>query len=80
MPGCFDRQQRRDHPCTETDRGLQNRTAVHLVERAIDAAGNVYLGTGGDGKIFKVTAGGTGALFADLAELNVTAVAIAPER
>ncbi len=43
---------------------------------AIDAAGSVYLGTGGDGKIFKVDAGGKGTLFADLAELNVSALAI----
>lgn len=43
---------------------------------AIDAAGNVYLGTGGDGKIFKVDASGKGMLFADLAELNVSALAI----
>lgn len=42
-----------------------------------DAAGNIYLGTGGDGKVFKVTSSGSGALFADLAELNVTALAIA---
>lgn len=41
-----------------------------------DPAGNVYLGTGNDGKIFKVDAGGKGALFSDLAELDVTALAI----
>lgn len=45
---------------------------------AIDAAGNVYLGTGGDGKIFKVSPAGSGSMFADLAELNVTAIAVAP--
>ncbi|HVE59791.1 MAG TPA: hypothetical protein VNB22_23465 [Pyrinomonadaceae bacterium] len=43
---------------------------------AVDAAGNVYLGTGGDGKVFKVDASGKGTLFADLAELNVSALAI----
>lgn len=43
---------------------------------AVDASGNVYLGTGGDGKIFRVDAAGRGALFADLAELNVSALAI----
>jgi len=43
---------------------------------AVDAAGSVYLGTGGDGKIFKIEAGGKGALFADLSELNVSAVVI----
>ena len=43
---------------------------------AADAAGNVYLGTGNDGKIFKVDASGKGNLFSDLAELDVTALAI----
>ena len=43
---------------------------------AIDASGNVYLGTGGDGKIFKVTPNGMGSQFADLAELNVSAIVI----
>ena len=43
---------------------------------AVDAAGNVYLGTGGDGRIFRVTPGGAGTLFTDLAELNVSALAI----
>lgn len=41
-----------------------------------DAAGNIYLGTGGDGKVFKITPSGAGSMFADLAELNVTALAI----
>jgi hypothetical protein len=36
----------------------------------------VFLGTGGDGRIYKVAANGTGALFTDLAELNVTSLAI----
>ncbi|MEK7855711.1 MAG: hypothetical protein AAB288_06450, partial [Acidobacteriota bacterium] len=44
---------------------------------AVDAAGNVYLGTGGDGKVFKIPPGGSGSLFTDLAELNVSAVAVA---
>lgn len=43
---------------------------------AVDGAGNVYLGTGNDGKIFKVDASGKGALFTDLAELDVSALAI----
>src|SRR5829696_6246957 len=49
----------------------------YIWSSAMDASGNVYLGTGGDGRIFKVAGGTTGALFADLAELNVTAMAIA---
>ncbi len=42
----------------------------------VDAAGNIYLGTGGDGKVFKVDATGKGALFADLAEINVSSLAV----
>ena len=42
---------------------------------AIDANGSLFLGTGADGKIFKVDANG-GKLFADLSELNVSALAI----
>ncbi|MEJ7847216.1 MAG: hypothetical protein WKF92_03895 [Pyrinomonadaceae bacterium] len=48
----------------------------YIWSSVVDASGNTYLGTGGDGKIFKVGTGGTGALFADLTELNVTALAI----
>lgn len=44
---------------------------------AVDAAGNVYLGTGSDGRLFKVDAAGKGALFADFTELDVTALAVA---
>lgn len=43
---------------------------------AIDANGNVFLGTGSDGKIFKVDASGKGTLFYDSTELNVAAIAI----
>lgn len=48
----------------------------YIWSSTVDAAGNTFLGTGGEGKIFKVTANGSGALFADLAELNVSALAI----
>jgi sugar lactone lactonase YvrE len=48
----------------------------YIWSSAVDAAGNVYLGTGGDGKIFKVTTNGTGTNFADLAEMNVTAIVV----
>ena len=41
-----------------------------------DTAGNVYIGTGGDGKLFKVDGSGKGSLFADFAEMNVSALAI----
>lgn len=43
---------------------------------ATDSAGNVYLGTGSDGKIYKVDASGKGAQFADLNELNVAALVV----
>ena len=44
---------------------------------AIDSAGNVYLGTGHDGKIFRVTPDGKGTLFYKASELDVTALAVA---
>lgn len=40
--------------------------------------GTTFLGTGNDGKVFKVTAGGTGTLFYDSPELEVHALAPAP--
>jgi hypothetical protein len=42
----------------------------------IDSAGNVFLGTGADGKIYRVDASGKGTLFYDAAELNVAALAV----
>lgn len=42
----------------------------------IEPSGNIYLGTGGDGKIIKVASDGKGSIFADLAELNVSALAL----
>jgi hypothetical protein len=43
---------------------------------AVDGQGNVYLGTGNDGKIFKIDAAGKGALFYDSNELDVSALAV----
>lgn len=43
---------------------------------AIDSRGNVYLGTGHDGKIYKVDSSGKGSMFADLQELDVFALAV----
>ncbi|MBA3600901.1 MAG: hypothetical protein H0W45_06590, partial [Acidobacteria bacterium] len=43
---------------------------------AIDDSGNVFLGTGSDGRIYRVDASGKGAIFADTNELNVSALAI----
>jgi hypothetical protein len=42
----------------------------------VDPAGNIFLGTGSEGKIFKVDYSGKGTLFADLGELNVSALAL----
>jgi sugar lactone lactonase YvrE len=41
-----------------------------------DAAGNVYLGTGHDGRVYRVTPDGKGALLYDAAELDVTALVV----
>ena len=48
----------------------------YIWSSVVDGSGNVYLGTGGEGKVFKVDASGKGTLFADLGELNVTSLAI----
>ncbi|MBA2379122.1 MAG: hypothetical protein H0V76_06070 [Blastocatellia bacterium] len=42
----------------------------------IDASGNTYLGTGGNGRIFVVAPNGSGRLLTDLDELNVSALAL----
>lgn len=42
----------------------------------VDAAGNFYLGTGADGKLFKVDASGKGSLLYDSGELNISALAL----
>src|SRR5215203_4553671 len=48
----------------------------YIWSSAVDAGGSVYLGTGAEGRIYKVSANGTGVLFSDLNELNVSAIAI----
>ncbi|MBV9241688.1 MAG: hypothetical protein JO314_06760, partial [Acidobacteria bacterium] len=48
----------------------------YIWSSATDVAGNVYLGTGPEGKVFRVSAAGQGSQLAKLAELNVTALAI----
>jgi len=54
---------------------LFNTGQSYVWSSAADASGNVFLGTGGDGKIFRVDASGRGTLFYDSAELNVAALA-----
>ena len=53
-----------------------NTQQSYVWSSAVDSSGNTYLGTGNDGKIFKVDSSGKGSLFCDLAELDVTALAI----
>ncbi|HLL75560.1 MAG TPA: hypothetical protein VK421_09880 [Pyrinomonadaceae bacterium] len=55
---------------------LYDTQQAYVWSTAADAAGNVYLGTGHDGRIFRVTPDGRGALLYDAAELDVTALAI----
>jgi hypothetical protein len=42
----------------------------------VDNQGNVFLGTGHDGKTFRISAAGAGSLLYDAAELDVTALAV----
>src|SRR6185295_11012357 len=52
-------------------------TEQPLVWSAVaDSKGNVYLGTGHDGKIYKVDPTGKGAMLVDLSELDVLALAV----
>src|SRR5215213_1999572 len=53
-----------------------NTQQTYVWSSAVDNQGNVILGTGHDGKIYKVSTAGTGALLYDAAELDVTALAI----
>lgn len=55
---------------------IYNTQQTYVWSSAVDNQGNVYLGTGHDGKIFKVTSAGSGSLLYDAAELDVTAIAI----
>jgi len=55
---------------------LFNTQQTYIWSSAVDAQGNVYLGTGHDGKIFKVSSAGTGSLLYDSSELDVTALAV----
>lgn len=48
----------------------------YIWSTAIDTVGNVYLGTGGEGRIYRVGTKGPGAIFSDLTEINVSALAI----
>jgi len=58
---------------------LFNTEQAYVWSTAIDSSGNVYLGTGHDGKLFRVGADGKGALLFKASELDVTALAIASD-
>ena len=55
---------------------IYNTNQSFVWSSAVDSSGNVFLGTGGDGKLFKVDSSGKGSLFHDSNELNVSALAI----
>jgi sugar lactone lactonase YvrE len=55
---------------------LFNTEQAYIWSSAADSAGNVYLGTGHDGRIYRVTPDGKGALLYDATELDVTALAV----
>jgi hypothetical protein len=48
---------------------------AYIWSSTTDAAGNIYLGTGHDGKVFKVDTTGAGRMLYDAPELDVTALA-----
>jgi hypothetical protein len=50
---------------------------AYVWSTTVDAAGNVYVGTGHDGKLFRVTPDGKGSLLYKTSELDVTALAMA---
>ncbi|HEU4598089.1 MAG TPA: hypothetical protein VFS10_23375 [Pyrinomonadaceae bacterium] len=49
---------------------------AYVWSSAVDSSGVVYLGTGHDGRIFRVGADGRGSLLYDAAELDVTALVV----
>ncbi|HTG86987.1 MAG TPA: hypothetical protein VL907_08135 [Pyrinomonadaceae bacterium] len=53
-----------------------NTQQTYIWSSAVDNQGNVFLGTGHDGKTFRITAAGVGSLLYDAAELDVTALAV----
>jgi hypothetical protein len=55
---------------------LFNTEQPYIWSSAADGAGNVYLGTGHDGRIYRVASDGKGTMLYDAAELDVTALAV----
>src|SRR6267143_2185525 len=56
---------------------LFNTDQAYIWSTAMDASGNIYLGTGHDGKLFRVPPDGKGSLLYKASELDVTAIAVA---
>src|SRR4030095_13808636 len=54
-----------------------NTEQAYIWSSAIDNQGTVYLGTGHDGKIYRVPPDGRGSLLYDAAELDITSLAVA---
>src|SRR5215213_5789702 len=54
-----------------------NTQQTYVWSSTVDNQGSVFLGTGHDGKIFRISSAGNGSLLYDAAELDVTALAIA---
>ena len=52
---------------------------AYIWSSTTDSAGNIYLGTGHEGRVFKVTPAGEGRMIYDAAELDVTALATDPQ-
>lgn len=55
---------------------LFNTDQPYIWSSAADAAGNIFLGTGHDGRVYRVGPDGRGSLLYDAAELDVTALAV----
>src|SRR5687768_10381525 len=53
-----------------------NTQQTYIWSSAVDSQGNVFLGTGHDGRLYRIPASGTGALLYDAPELDVTALAV----
>lgn len=53
-----------------------NTQQTYVWSSSVDNQGNVFLGTGHDGKIYKITAAGAGTVLYDAPELDVTALAV----
>jgi hypothetical protein len=53
-----------------------NTQQTYVWSSVVDNQGNVFLGTGHDGKTYKITAAGAGTLLYDAPELDVTALAV----